>query len=214
MTNCRSYGNDRGSQGMTNPKLGRVIDDLEASREVFTRAIGDQSFVEAVARTAELVVAALRAGGKVLFAGNGGSAADAQHLACELVVRMNADRAALPAIALTTDSSILTAAGNDLGFEQIFARQVQGLGRAGDVFVGISTSGRSPNILAACRAARARGMTVVGFTGLNGGMLGELCDVVVRVPSDKTPFIQQAHIAAGHIVCAIAEEAAINSSRN
>jgi D-sedoheptulose 7-phosphate isomerase len=214
MTNCRRYGNDRGSHGMTNPKLGRVIDDLEASREVFTRAIGDQSFVEAVARTAELVVAALRAGGKVLFAGNGGSAADAQHLACELVVRMNADRAALPAIALTTDSSILTAAGNDLGFEQIFARQVHGLGRAGDVFVGISTSGRSPNILAACRAARERGMTVVGFTGSNGGTLGELCDVVVRVPSDKTPFIQQVHIAAGHIVCAIAEEAAVKSRRN
>jgi D-sedoheptulose 7-phosphate isomerase len=199
---------------MTNSKLGRVIDDLDASREVFTRAIDDPSFVESVARTAELVVAALGAGGKVLFAGNGGSAADAQHLACELVVRMNADRAALPAIALTTDSSILTAAGNDLGFEQVFARQIRGLGRTGDVFVGISTSGRSPNILAACKAARERGMTVVGFTGSNGGSLGDFCDVVVRVPSDKTAFIQQVHIAAGHIVCAIAEEAAITSGRN
>ena len=199
---------------MTNSNLGRVIDDLEASRDVFTRAIGDRSFVEAVSRTAELVVTALRAGGKVLFAGNGGSAADAQHLACELVVRMNVDRAALPSIALTTDSSILTAAGNDLGFEQIFARQIRGLGRAGDVFIGISTSGRSPNILAACKAARELGMTVVGFTGANGGTLSAFCDVVVRVPSDKTPFIQQVHIAAGHIVCAIAEEAAIKSSQN
>ena len=192
---------------MTESNHARVLRDLEASREVFSRAIEDQAFVAAVARAAEMITAALRAGAKILFAGNGGSASDAQHLACELVVRMIHDRGALPAIALTTDGSILTAAGNDLGFEHVFARQVRGLGRAGDVFVALSTSGKSPNILAACKTAREMGLTVIGFSGASGGQMGDLCDVLLRVPSDHTPFIQQVHIAAGHIACVIAEEA-------
>src|SRR2546423_1770837 len=121
--------------------------------------------LQSVCRAAEIVMAALQSGGKLLLAGNGGSAADAQHLATELVVRFKKNRAALPAIALTTDTSVLTAIGNDLGFEQLFARQIEALGRPGDVFIGISTSGRSPNIVSACRAARETGMAVIGFTG-------------------------------------------------
>src|SRR6185436_8197606 len=148
----------------------------------------------------------LQSGGKLLLAGNGGSAADAQHIATELVVRFKKNRRALPAIALTTDSSALTAIGNDLGFEHLFSRQIEALGRPGDVFLGLSTSGRSPNILAACRAARETGMAVIGFTGATGGAMSDLCDALVRVPSDDTPFIQQVHIAIGHTVCAIAEE--------
>jgi len=180
---------------------------MEASRDLFGRAIADADFVQAVARAAELVRDALAAGRKVLFAGNGGSAADAQHLATELVVRFKINRRALPAIALTTDSSMLTAIGNDLGFEHLFSRQIEALGQPGDVFFGISTSGRSPNILAACRAARERGITVIGFTGAHGGSMPECCDVLVRVPSDDTALTQQVHIAAGHTICAIAEEA-------
>ncbi|TMJ01493.1 MAG: D-sedoheptulose 7-phosphate isomerase [Alphaproteobacteria bacterium] len=191
-----------------------IVAHLEASRDLLARSLADDALVEAVAQTAEVIAQALRAGGKLLLAGNGGSAADAQHLACELVVRMYLDRAALPAIALTTDSSIVTAAGNDLGFDQIFSRQVLALGRREDVFLGLSTSGRSPNILAACKAARSLGMRVIGFTGGSGGSMAECCDVLVRVPSDRTPLIQQVHIAAGHIVCGIVEQAVMEPARD
>jgi D-sedoheptulose 7-phosphate isomerase len=197
---------------MTSSHRDDVVAHFGASRDVLVRSLEDNAFVEAVARTAKVVTAALQAGGKLLLAGNGGSAADAQHLACELVVRMHLDRDALPAIALTTDSSILTAAGNDLGFDQVFSRQVLALGRRGDVFLGLSTSGQSANILAACRAARERGMTVIGFTGSSGGSMMECCDVLVRVPSDETPLIQQVHIAAGHSVCAIVEQAIMENA--
>lgn len=198
---------------MNSPYTNRVIKDLEDSREVFTRAIADPEFVASVARAAEIVNDALRAGRKILLAGNGGSAADAQHLATELMVRFKVDRAPLAAIALTTDTSALTAIGNDLGFEQLFARQVQGLGQAGDVFMGFSTSGRSPNVLAACKAAQERGMTVIGFTGTKGKPMDALCHLLIHVPSDNTAFIQQVHIAAGHIVCAIVEEETLRGGR-
>ena len=190
----------------------RAVRDLQASRDVFDRALADPFFIEQIARATELATGALRAGKKILFAGNGGSAADAQHLATELVVRFVVNRPALPAIALTTDSSILTAIGNDLGFEQLFARQIAALGQAGDVFVAISTSGRSANILAACREARERKLSVIGLTGASGGSMGDLCDVLVRVPSDTTAFIQQVHIAVGHIICAAAEDEAAGAS--
>jgi D-sedoheptulose 7-phosphate isomerase len=192
---------------MDNSHAHRVIRYLEASRDAVTAALADQAFVDSVSRVAEIVIKALRAGGKVLLAGNGGSAADAQHLATELMVRFHINRAALPAIALGTDASAATAIGNDLGFEHLFARQVLALGQAGDVFIGLSTSGRSPNILAACKAARERGMTVIGFTGAKGDPMTALCDALVRVPSEKTPLIQQVHMAAGHILCEIVEEA-------
>jgi D-sedoheptulose 7-phosphate isomerase len=192
------------------PRIARY---LEASRDVLAEALADQAFVASVGRATEVVTHALRAGKKVLFAGNGGSAADAQHLATELMVRFYIDRAPLPALALGTDTAAATAIGNDLGYEHLFSRQVLALGQPGDVFVGLSTSGRSPNILAACKTARERGLAVIGFTGAKGDALGALCDVVVRVPSDKTPLIQQVHVAAGHILCEIVEEALAGHSR-
>jgi D-sedoheptulose 7-phosphate isomerase len=184
----------------------RVVKALEASRDVLNLALADQQFVDTVARAGALVTGALRGGCKILFSGNGGSAADAQHLATELVVRFMVDRPALPAIALTTDGSVLTATGNDLGFEQLFSRQVSALGRAGDVLIALSTSGRSPNVLAACKAARERGLIVIGFTGAKGDGMASLCDLTLRVPSDTTWLIQQVHMAAGHTICALAED--------
>ena len=191
----------------------RAIKDLQASRDVLDLALADQAFIHAVARAAEIVVEALRAGRKILFAGNGGSAADAQHLATELVVRFMIDRAALPAVALTTDGALLTAAGNDLGFEHIFSRQVLALGQADDVFIALSTSGRSPNVLAACKAGRECGLKVIGFTGAKGDAMAALCDLTLRVPSETTWLIQQVHMAAGHTICAIAEEAISGSTQ-
>jgi phosphoheptose isomerase len=159
------------------------------------------------AAAAQLLVAALRRGGRVLLFGNGGSAADAQHLAAELVSRFQMERAALPALALTTDTSALTAIGNDYGFDEVFARQVEGLGRAGDVVVGISTSGRSPNVLRGLEAARGKGLSTIGLTGGDGGALARLADVAIVAPSDVTAFIQECHIALGHALCGAVEAA-------
>jgi phosphoheptose isomerase len=156
---------------------------------------------------AQLLVAALRRGGRVLLFGNGGSAADAQHLAAELVGRFERERAALPALALTTDTSALTAIGNDYGFDEVFARQVEALGRPGDVAVGLSTSGSSPNVLRGLEAARARGLATIGLTGRDGGALARLADVVIVAPSDVTAFIQECHIALGHALCGAVEAA-------
>ena len=182
-----------------------ILDYLRASREVLDAAIADPAFTATVAAIADRVAAALAAGHKVMFAGNGGSAADAQHLAGELVSRFYYDRPAAAALALTTDTSVLTAIGNDYGYDRVFERQVHGLGRPGDVLIAISTSGRSPNILKALAAARATGVVAVGFTGANGGDMVPLCDLCLRLPGDSTPLIQQLHIVAGHIVCALVE---------
>ena len=149
--------------------------------------------------------ACIERGGKILLCGNGGSAADAQHLAAEFVNRFLADRPALPAIALTTDASCLTAIGNDSDFVQIFARQVEALGRKGDMLIGISTSGNSANVVAALRAALAAGMHTAGLTGLGGGAMAPLCGILLDVPSGFTPLIQEIHIAAGHLFCWLAE---------
>lgn len=150
--------------------------------------------------------AALRAGHTLFFAGNGGSAADAQHVAAEYVVRFRKTRPALPAIALTVDTSVLTAAGNDLGFEQVFARQVEALCRPGDLLVLHSTSGESPNLLAAARAARQRGTTVIAFLGRGGGKLRALADLAFVVASDETSRIQEIHLAAQHAIAGLLEE--------
>src|SRR4051794_21545363 len=182
-----------------------VTHHLSASQEALKEALHDAAFVDAVAHAAEVVTNALWAGKKVLIAGNGGSAADAQHLATELMVRVYLDRAPLPAIALGTDAPSATAIGNDLGFELLFSRQVLALGHEGDVFIALSTSGRSANILAACEAARARQMRVVGFTGSRRGPMDDLCEILASVPSDKTPLIQQVYMAAGHALCEIVE---------
>ena len=166
---------------------------------------GDVALHADLQRAVSLCVQALRDGRKLLFAGNGGSAADAQHWAGELVSRFYYDRPGLAAIALTTDSSILTAVGNDYGYDYTFARQIEALGQAGDVFIAISTSGNSPNILRAAQAARTRGMHVLGFTGRGGGKLAPLADICFRMPSDETPRIQEGHEFIGHLLCALIE---------
>ena len=147
------------------------------------------------------MIAALRSGNKLLIIGNGGSAADAQHIAAEIVGRYKQDRPAYAAMALTTDTSALTAVANDYGFEQVFARQVEGLGRRGDVLLALSTSGRSPNILAALHTARERGLVTIGFTGSKGEALRSLCDHLLVAPSDDTPVVQQIHLAVAHGIC-------------
>jgi len=176
--------------------------------------VAEQSRVELAAgfrRVVERCRASIAAGGKLLFFGNGGSAADAQHFAAELVVRYRTDRPAVAAIALTTDTSILTAGANDLGYEQVFARQIEALGRAGDVAVGSSTSGTSPNVLAAFRAARRLGLATVGLTGARGAALGDEVDELIVVPSENTARIQEMHLTFGHLLCG-AIEAGVGAS--
>ncbi len=170
------------------------------------RAAADQA--EVLAAIAARFRDTLAGGGTLFFAGNGGSAADAQHIAAEYVVRYRRDRGPLPALALTTDTSVLTAAGNDLGFEWIFARQVEALCRPGDLLVLHSTSGRSPNLLAAAEAARARGAGVIGFLGRDGGPLAARVDLAFVVASDETSRIQELHLAAEHLIAGMLEEEA------
>ncbi|MGO4522112.1 SIS domain-containing protein [Dyella sp. 2RAF44] len=165
----------------------------------------DASLHELILKAVQVSVDALNQGNKLLFAGNGGSAADAQHWAGELVSRFYFDRPGLPAIALTTDTSILTAIGNDYGYDYVFARQVEALGREGDVLFAISTSGNSKNILRAIQAARTAGMRVIGFTGQGGGAMAELCDVCFRMPSGETPKVQEGHEFVGHLICGLIE---------
>ena len=150
---------------------------------------------------AAAIITALRSSKKLLIIGNGGSAADAQHIAAEIVGRYKQDRPGWAAIALTTDTSALTSIANDYGFEQVFARQIEGLGLRGDVLLALSTSGRSPNILAALRSARKRGLVTIGFTGSKGEALGALCDHLLVAPSDDTPVIQQIHLTIAHGIC-------------
>ena len=184
-----------------------VATHLRRSREVLERAAAEPEFAAAVLAIAQAIENSLRAGGKVMLAGNGGSAADAQHIAGEFLSRLRFDRHPLPAIALTTDSSVLTAVGNDYGYEQVFERQLRGLGRKGDAFIAISTSGKSASVLAALRAAREIGVVTIGFTGTAPGAaaMRPLCDVVLAAPSDDTPLIQQIHITAAHAICEIVE---------
>jgi D-sedoheptulose 7-phosphate isomerase len=165
-----------------------------------------EEHAETIAAIADAYAAALRSGGTLFFAGNGGSAADAQHLATEYVVRYHSNRPALRAVALTTDSSLLTACANDLGFDEVFARQVEALARPGDVLSLHSTSGESPNVIRAAQSAKTRGVTVVGFLGKSGGHLKDLADVVLVVPSDDTARIQEIHLAIEHLICEMVEE--------
>jgi D-sedoheptulose 7-phosphate isomerase len=178
-----------------------VATTLTATRDF----AADRAGQDALIAMAEAVAAAMRDGGKLLVAGNGGSAADAQHIAGEIVGRLMFDRAPLPAVALTTDSSNLTAIGNDYGFDAVFERQVLALGARGDVFLGLSTSGNSRNVVRALQAARSRGMVTLGFTGRAPGAMDEFCDHLFRAPSTWTPVIQQIHIVAAHLVCALLE---------
>jgi D-sedoheptulose 7-phosphate isomerase len=170
------------------------------------RAVVARDCSQMIAEAGRLIIQCLQSGGKVLFFGNGGSAADAQHLAAEFVGRFVRERIGLPAIALTTDSSILTAVGNDYGFEQIFARQIQALARPGDVAVAISTSGNSPNVLEGVKAARKAEAKTIGLSGKDGGVLAEEVDIAITIASKSTARIQECHIAVGHLLCELAEE--------
>lgn len=180
---------------------------LKQSLAAFERATRDASMLATAQTIADISIAALRAGNKLLLVGNGGSAGDAQHIAAEITGRYKLDRPAYAAIALTTDTSALTAIANDYGYEQVFSRQVEGLGRRGDVLLALSTSGRSANILAALRTAREHGLVTVGFTGPKGEAMRAFCDHLLVAPSDDTPVIQQIHLAVAHGICETIERA-------
>ena len=169
--------------------------------------VDDHNFPVLITAIAKLIEQSLRGGGKLLIAGNGGSAADAQHLAAEFLSRFLSERRPLPAIALTTDTSVLTAVGNDYGFDHVFERQVRGLGNRGDVFLAISTSGRSANILLALKAARDIGLVNIGFSGAGDSDMRGLCQHFLAAPSRETAVVQQIHIVAGHAICALVERA-------
>lgn len=184
-----------------------IHEKMNEAQRVLLAMLADTALQSRLEQVALACIQRLHAGGKILLAGNGGSAADAQHIAGELVSRFAFDRPGLPAIALTTDTSILTAIGNDYGYEKLFARQVQALGQKNDVFIGYTTSGKSPNILLALQEARARGLVTIGLTGSRGGSMGELCDHLLEVPSAATPRIQEGHAVLGHILCGLVEAA-------
>ena len=177
------------------------------THQTLDRMVRDELLIAKLEEIAKVSITCLKNGGKILLAGNGGSAADAQHIAGELVSRFEFDRPGLPAIALTTDTSILTAIGNDYGYEKLFARQVQALGNKGDVFIGYSTSGKSKNILNALEESRRKGLICVGFSGNTGGLLPELCDYLLLIPVQTTPRIQEGHLMLGHILCGLIENA-------
>jgi D-sedoheptulose 7-phosphate isomerase len=183
--------------------LTRVVSSLQQGAELRIKVAQDcgRKIVEA----AFVITECFRSGGKLLFFGNGGSAADAQHLAAEFVGQFVLERHALPAMALTTDSSILTAVGNDYGFEQVFARQIEALGQPGDVAIGISTSGNSPNVIAATKEARKRHLKTIGLAGKDGGILAKCVDIPITVDAENTAQIQECHIAIGHIFCELVE---------
>ncbi|MGH6672851.1 MAG: D-sedoheptulose 7-phosphate isomerase [Xanthobacteraceae bacterium] len=188
----------------------REPDDMVAAHfrrscEGLERAAGDMDLRLAIHGVADAITRTFQNGGKLMIAGNGGSAADAQHIAGEFLSRLNFDRDPLPAIALTTDTSVLTAIGNDYGFDRTFERQVRGLGRRGDALLAISTSGRSPNVLAALRAARDLGVTTIGFSGDGDREMAVDCDHYVGAPAADTPLIQQIHIVAAHAICGLVE---------
>lgn len=180
-----------------------IRNELSESAQLLQR-VGDQN-VSVIEEAAKILVRGLKNGNKILIFGNGGSAADAQHMACELVGRFQRNRAPLPAIALTTNSSSVTAIANDYGFDQVFARQVQALAKPGDVCLAISTSGASPSILNAVRTAQALGLAAIGLSGKDGGELAKLCSPCICIPSDSTPKIQEAHISIIHTLCKVIE---------
>jgi D-sedoheptulose 7-phosphate isomerase len=184
-----------------------ITSQIQEAQRVMTAMVADDDLLKQLEDAAAACIACMKTGNKILLAGNGGSAADAQHIAGEFVSRFMFDRPGLSAIALTTDTSILTAIGNDYGYEKLFARQVQAHGQKGDVFIGYSTSGKSPNILLALEEARSRGLVCIGLTGNRGGPMKGLCDHILEVPSADTPKIQEGHLVLGHILCGIVESA-------
>jgi len=184
-----------------------ITHQISEAQQVMSTMLADKDLLTTVEAAAVACINCLKNDGKILLAGNGGSAADAQHIAGEFVSRFAFDRPGLPAMALTTDSSILTSIGNDYGFEKLFSRQVQALGNKGDVFIGYSTSGKSINILSAFKEAKAQGLICIGLTGNQDGPMLELCDFVLKIPSSDTPKIQEGHLVLGHILCGLVENA-------
>ena len=189
-----------------------INEHIKEAQRVMSAMLIDESLLNTVEQAALACIKCIRDGGKILLAGNGGSAADAQHIAGEFVSRFAFDRPGLAAIALTTDTSILTAIGNDYGYEKLFARQIQALGKRGDVFIGYSTSGKSPNVLLAFEEARKSEMLCIGFSGNHGGPMKNLCEFLLEVPSADTPKIQEGHLVLGHIICGLVESAIFKAS--
>jgi len=190
---------------------GYIQKQFSETQSIMAEMLEDQKLITNLENAAKACIDCLKGGGKILLAGNGGSAADAQHIAGELVSRFAFDRPGLSAIALTTDTSILTAIGNDYGYERLFARQVQAHGHQGDVLIAYSTSGKSPNILLALQVARAKGLKCIGLTGNRVELMQELCDHILEVPSADTPRIQEGHLVLGHTLCGMIELAIFNA---
>lgn len=186
---------------------GYISTQIAEAQRVMVAMLSDEALLTTLEAATGACIGCLQHGGKILLAGNGGSAADAQHIAGEFVSRFAFDRPGLPAMALTVDTSILTAIGNDYGYEKLFARQVQAHGIEGDVFIGYSTSGKSPNVLRAFEEAHKQGLVCIGLTGNRGGPMRDLCDHLLEVPSDDTPKIQEGHLVLGHILCGLVERA-------
>jgi D-sedoheptulose 7-phosphate isomerase len=185
-----------------------IIDSLKKSRTVIDHMLSDELVQHSILKAVKIVVNCFKNCGKLLFAGNGGSAADAQHMSAEYVSRFMFDRPGLPSIALTTDTSALTAIGNDYGFEKLFSRQIQALGSKGDVFFAYSTSGTSANILKGLAEAKQRNISCIGMTGTRpqSKVMSNLCDVMIQIPSQETPYIQEGHLITGHLICLMVEQ--------
>lgn len=183
-----------------------IKNHLLESLNVKNRIIEDNKLIEQIVEASDLIINSIKKGGKVIWCGNGGSAADSQHLSTELLGRLNFNRKPISSIALTTDTSFLTAWSNDIGFESIFSRQIEGLGHPGDVLIGISTSGNSGNILKAIKSAKEKNIKTIAFLGKNGGEIKNHADISIVVPSENTQHIQESHITIGHIICDIIEQ--------
>lgn len=194
--------------------MEKIKSIIEASIEVKQQVLEDENLLQTVKDVVKEIVSSLKDGGRLYFCGNGGSAADAQHLAAEFSGRFYKDRNALPAEALHVNTSYLTAVANDYGFDIVYSRLVEGIMQKGDLLIGLSTSGNSANIVKAFEAAKAKGITTVGFTGLTGGLLKSLSDYLIAIPSANTPRIQENHILIGHIICQLAEEAYFSETEN
>lgn len=189
-----------------NINMREIIEQNMKEQQLLLKCVMETNYVDTMIEAAQCILQAIQTGHKVLIAGNGGSAADAQHMAAELVVRFEKDREGFPAMALTTDSSILSASGNDYGFDAVYERQIQALGFEGDIFIAISTSGNSENIIRAARMAGNRKMKVIGMTGQNGGRMKPFCDIMLCVPHDRTARIQEIHEHTIHTLCQLIEE--------
>lgn len=179
---------------------------IDNSIKVKSQILNNENLLDNIKKSVDLVITAYKNQNKILIAGNGGSAADSQHIATELVSKFLKERSALNAIALTTNTSILTAIGNDYGNDEIFARQIQAYGQKNDIFIAISTSGNSENIIKAIIEAKNRGLKIIGLSGISNSKIDSLCDVLIKVPSNETPIVQESHIMIGHIICALAEK--------